>query len=716
MFPVQMLRPIRLLFNYPIAAALVYIVVAAMWILLSDRAVLTITDDPVALSWLQTAKGWLFIVSSGLLVGVLAAREKRSKAVADEARRVSELQAVRELESSEARFRSLVQNSSDMVRLVGADGTISFESPAIKQILGYDPDEVEGKSALSFVHPDDMQTRQAFDEEIARGSGIATYRVRNAAGEWRWVESVGVNLSADPDVGAIVINSRDVSERKAAEDALRDQQEFVESLLNITPGIFYLFDEEGRYVRWNENLLLVTGYDAQELRSLTAFDVCPPEEHEFLDQQLEQVLGGTSVTADFTVLTKEGQRIPYLCTGVSVTLAGRRYIAGVGIDHSAQHEASERIQTLNANLGERLERLNTLREIDRAISGSLELPLVLSVFLDGATSRLKVDAASILLHQPEAQTLSFTASKGFKTKALHTARLRLGEGPAGRAALTRQLVRLESPEQITREIPGSDELPHEEFTSYWALPLIAKGRVQGVLELYARTDDERDEDWYEFLDAMATQAAIAIDNAMSFQKQSRSNEELRLAYDATIEGWARALDLRDRETEGHSRRVTELTVSLARELGLPDDELVHLRRGALLHDIGKMGVPDSILLKKGSLEADEWEIMKAHPEHAFKLLSPISFLRPALEIPYAHHERWDGKGYPLGLKEEEIPLQARIFAVVDVFDALTSERPYRPAWPREKAVEYVRAQRGRQFDPKVVDAFLAVAEDLSEVN
>ena len=694
-----MLHSLSYLIATPLRAALLYIGVAAAWILLSDWIVLAISSDAEVLSRLQTVKGWLFVTGTGLFVGVLGARARRR-----------EQQVVRDLKRSEARFRSLVQNSSDMVRMVSRDGVITFESPAIRQVLGYEPSEVEGKSTTLFVHPDDMQARERFQNETERAYGRATYRVRNKMGEWRWIESVGVNLLHDPDVEAIVVNSRDVTERKVTEHALREQQEFVESLLEATPGIFYLFDEAGNYVRWNQNLLQVTGYEAAELQELTPLDMVVPEERDYTEELIRKVVAGESATAVLTLLTKSGERIPYLCTGVAVTLSGERYVAGVGLDHSAQRAARDEIQGLNADLAERLERLDTLREIDRAISGSLELPVVLSVFLDGARYRLKVDAAAVLLQEPEAQVLTFAASKGFKTRALHDARLRLGEGPAGRAALTQQPVRL-SGSEIEQEIVGSDELHKEQFAAYWAVPLIAKGRVQGVLELFCRDGCEREEDWYEFLDAMATQAAIAIDNAMLFQKQSRANEELRLAYDTTIEGWARALDLRDRETEGHSRRVTELTTTLARKLDFPADDLVYLRWGALLHDIGKMGVPDSILLKKGKLGTEEWEVMKAHPEHAFKLLSPISFLRPALDIPYAHHERWDGKGYPLGLKEDEIPLPARIFAVVDVFDALTSERPYRPAWPQDKALEYIKAQRGRQFDPQVVDAFLSVMSE-----
>jgi putative nucleotidyltransferase with HDIG domain len=181
---------------------------------------------------------------------------------------------------------------------------------------------------------------------------------------------------------------------------------------------------------------------------------------------------------------------------------------------------------------------------------------------------------------------------------------------------------------------------------------------------------------------------------------------LASAYDTTLEGWSRALELRDRETRGHTLRVTAMAVELARAMDVDEEQITHLRRGALLHDIGKMAIPDEILRKPGPLTPEEMAIMRRHPQYAYELLWPIPYLRPALDIPYCHHERWDGSGYPRGLRAEEIPLAARIFAVVDVWDALRSSRPYRPAWPEDRVRAYLREQAGRQFDPKVVDAFL----------
>ena len=234
--------------------------------------------------------------------------------------------------------------------------------------------------------------------------------------------------------------------------------------------------------------------------------------------------------------------------------------------------------------------------------------------------------------------------------------------------------------------------------------------VKGVFEIFLRVAFTPDTEWLEFNEALAGQAAIAVDNAMLVNDLLQSNIELVQSYDTTIEGWSRALDLRDKETEGHTQRVTEIALHLAREMGIAEEDLKHVRRGALLHDIGKMGVPDAILLKPGPLTDEEWVIMRKHPTFAYEMLSPIAYLQLALDIPYSHHEKWDGTGYPRGLKGEQIPLAARIFAIVDVWDALRSDRPYRPAWTADQARENIVAGIGKHFDPEVVRAFLKMID------
>jgi PAS domain S-box-containing protein len=190
-----------------------------------------------------------------------------------------------------------------------------------------------------------------------------------------------------------------------------------------------------------------------------------------------------------------------------------------------------------------------------------------------------------------------------------------------------------------------------------------------------------------------------------------AHDNLQAAYEKTIEGWVRALDLRDRETEGHTQRVTELTLKVAKTLGYSEEELSHIRRGALLHDMGKIAIPDEILQKPGPLTEEEWKVMRRHPEYANNMLAAISYLHPALDIPLYHHERWDGSGYPRGLKGEAIPKIARLFAIIDVWDALSSDRPYRKKLPRADVIAYLRENSDHLFDPNLVEVFLSVIEN-----
>lgn len=246
-----------------------------------------------------------------------------------------------------------------------------------------------------------------------------------------------------------------------------------------------------------------------------------------------------------------------------------------------------------------------------------------------------------------------------------------------------------------------------QLLSILCAPLKVKDELIGVIYVDNRAQTGIfSSDELELISMFANQAAVAIDNARLFDGLQASNEELQEAYHATLEGWVRALDLRDKETEGHTKRVTALTEKLARKMGVDENALVHIQRGALLHDIGKMAIPDGILLKPAALSPEERTLIEMHPVYAYEMLTPIRFLSPALDIPYCHHEKWDGTGYPRGLSGDTIPLAARIFAVVDVWDALVSDRPYRKAMKPEDVKRKLREDSGRHFDPQVVDAFL----------
>jgi putative nucleotidyltransferase with HDIG domain len=375
-------------------------------------------------------------------------------------------------------------------------------------------------------------------------------------------------------------------------------------------------------------------------------------------------------------------------------------------DTLAQSRAANReLQQQDEQLQGRLGQLSALRAIDVTISSSIDLRVTLAVVLEQVVSQLKVAAADILLFNPTLQNLEYALGRGFGASNFHDMRLPVSGTHAGQVVLERRVLILAD---MRAEAPPSwrtAQLVEAGFVSYAGAPLVAQGQMLGVLELFQRAPFQPDASWLEFLEALAGQAAIALDNSRMFDTLQQNNQELTVAYEHTIDGWSAALDLRDKETEGHSQRVTALTIQLAEALGFSPEQLVHVRRGALLHDIGKMGIPDAILLKPGPLTEDEWVIMRQHPLVAHQLLEPIEFLRPALEIPFCHHEHWDGTGYPRGLKGDQIPLAARLFAVVDVWDALRSDRPYRPAWPEARVLAYLHEQAGAHFDPQVVELF-----------
>ena len=359
----------------------------------------------------------------------------------------------------------------------------------------------------------------------------------------------------------------------------------------------------------------------------------------------------------------------------------------------------------------RLTFLQSLRAIDVEISSSLNLATTLHVVLDEVITQLNVNAVDVLVVNPQSNMLELTSYLGFKDEAILRAYLSGGEGFADLVAYGGHMVFFPDLSSLQNQLSQSKLFLLEKFNAYAAVPLFAKGKVKGVMEVYQRNRLDPSQEWLEFLETLAGQTAIAIESISLFHNLEGSNAELLAAYDATIEGWSSALDLRDADTEGHTLRVTQLTEYLAQAMGLRGDDLLQVRRGALLHDIGKMGVPDQILHKPGPLTDQEWVIMRKHPEYAYKWLWPTAYLRPALDIPYCHHEKWDGTGYPRGLKEEEIPLKARIFSVIDVWDALSSDRPYRSKWPQDKVENYIRDQSGTFFDPKIVPVFMEILND-----
>ncbi len=783
-----------------------YFVFGALWILFSDQLVARITQNIPELILLNTVKGWGFIIVTSLLLYWLIHRDTAA------------------LSKSEERFRALIENSTDAIALVNKPGLILYESPTVTRVLGYLPEEIVGHNVSEFLHPDDLRIASRTFEQVMQESHkpiTAQVRYKNKKGSWLWMESTSTNLLDDPAVQAIVINYRDITENKQAEQALQKSERRFSKIFQASPVPIALSKlSDGIFVNVNESYLRLLGYQADELLNHTANEiglyVNPDRRSELinilheqgsvqnceielrtktgearwtlasldildLEDEVSLTLGTfvditdhkqaqaalaaseaqlralfSSMQDLVIVLDKDGvyreivstmtvslYRTPEELLGKNVyevfpkqqadqffqaiqKVLGSQQTTGIEYklttpessnwfeaniaplaedstlwvvrDITSRKQAEQRLQSQVA-------RLTALKEIDQLITSSFNLQFNLENILSRVVAQLGVHAADILLLNPYLNRLEYKAGYGFMTSEISHTNLPLGKGYTGRGVLERQTMIVEDISRVDPLFSRSEIIEREGFKSYIGVPLITKGQIKGVLEIFQRAKLDPDDDWINYIETLAGQTAIAIDNIELFERLQRSNNELLLAYDATIEGWSHAMDLRDREPAGHTQRVTEMTLALAIAMGIPEGELVHIRRGALLHDIGKLGIPDNVLLKAGPLTSEEWEIMKLHPAFANELLSPIEFLHPALDIPKYHHEKWDGSGYPRGLKGEEIPLAARIFAVVDVYDALTSDRLYRARWSEEKAFEYIRLQSGHHFDPKIVELF-----------
>ena len=376
---------------------------------------------------------------------------------------------------------------------------------------------------------------------------------------------------------------------------------------------------------------------------------------------------------------------------------------------------SQSLLMLEQNVSDQLKlkqsQLRALMSVGQVINSSLGLTRVLEEVMDSLISLMRAERGFLMLREPDGE-LVVRIARGIAHVNLEEEVSRFSRSVVRKVVDSNAPV-LTTNAQADPRFDAQKSVAAFQLRSILCVPLKQKNELIGVLYVdnraHAGIFKEND---LELISAFADQAAVAIDSARLFEDLQDSHRELERAYQATLEGWVRALDLRDKETEGHTQRVTILTHRLARSMGVSDAELVHITRGALLHDIGKMAIPDGILLKPGQLTEDERKLIQKHPIYAYEMLRPIDFLVPALDIPYCHHEKWDGTGYPRGLKGDEIPFAARIFPIIDVWDALTSDRPYRKAMPHDEVRKIVRADSGKHFDPLVVEAFMDL-KDLS---
>lgn len=613
------------------------------------------------------------------------------------------------LRESTETLRVITSSAQSAIMMVDDEGKVVFWNEAAERIFGYRSDEAIGVHMATLIVPE--RFREDHTEGFARfcitgkskiiGKTVELPAIRKDGSEFEASHSIScVNLKGRWHAIAIINN---ITERKEDEERLKKSEAGLVEAQRIARLGSWNWDIINDSLSWSEGIYRIFGLDPQEFDdTYEAFiNSIHPDDRESVKEAVGRALDEHEpYSIVHRIVTPDSVEKIVQEQGEVYFDESDRPVRMVGTvqDITEYTHSKEKV-------ARQVKQLEGLRSIDTAINASLDMHLTLDVVLSTVIKLLNVDAADILIYQPHLQTLNYAHGLGFRTTALKHTNLKLSEGYASKAVLEEKMVYIQDLSKGGDAFKVSKHMDEEEFVSYYCFPLIAKGNVKGVLEILNRSAINPDKEWLDFFETLAGQTAIAIDNAMLYDDLKHSNIELLRAYDTTLEGWSKALDMRDKETEGHSQRVTAMTLTIARALKIDEEELANLRRGALLHDIGKIGIPDKILLKPGPLDEDEWDIMRKHPVLAYEMLSPIEFLRSSIDIPYCHHEKWDGTGYPRGLKGEEIPLGARIFAAVDIFDALSSDRPYRPAWEREKVLEHLRSISGTHLDSNVVEAF-----------
>jgi PAS domain S-box-containing protein/putative nucleotidyltransferase with HDIG domain len=616
-----------------------------------------------------------------------------------------EMESSAKLASQEKFFRLFEDSILGIFEITNKNRLVEANS-ALANMFGYSSEEemfeiVNGPIGSLFM--DDMdngriiqviQNRQPVQMEINFRKKDGTpfignlhmWGVWNAAGEMESMEGF----------------VEDITTSKNTQNQLTKLSQAVEQ----NPIGIVITDGVGQIEYANQGMVKVFGYEPGELIgqpiNILVPETVQPEELDILRQAMRN---GSTYRGEMKNRKKSGE--PFWERYV---LSPMKSAEGKTVNTLCLLEDITEQFDNKARITQQVEELSALRTIDLAISSNLDLLATLNIIANLAVKQLKVDAVCIHLYDARFHMLHTAVHSGFLNDLPEDVPF-----PAAADLSDWELV-----EEFSIHIPDNlieKKASHrlsfpadDRFAACFGLPLVAKAEVKGLFRVFLKNPMSPEQHWLDFFYNLAAQTAIAMDNYELFRNLKQSNMDLLQAYDTTIEGWSRALNYRDAETEDHSVRTTRWTIELAREMGYPTEELVHIRRGALLHDIGKVAVPDNILNKPGPLTDDEWVVMRQHPQAAHDVLAPIQFLNKSLDIPFCHHERWNGMGYPRGLKGQEIPLGARIFSVIDVYDALTSDRPYRPAWAEEKVINYLREQSGIQFDPAVVEAFLSLLE------
>ena len=621
------------------------------------------------------------------------------------------------MSGTESIYQSLFDRLPIGLFRIRITGEIRRANRALANLLAFPNREMlPGRNLADFFNQ--QAEFQTMVTELDRNGVIEDYEVllRSRDNELVWGRINARLLPEDGGRKEIEGALENISHLKQAHRARQESDRFARTIVDSVAEGILVYDRRLQIIFWNAFMEALTGRLAAEVVGRPANIVFPMLDEIVGPEGLERALAGEPIRTDaFSYRDHKSRGTGWYSLQLTPHRSVEEEIIGVV---ATIHEMTdrkladeEREQLLNAERSQRL-RAEALGRVSRALNAVLDLPALLELICKESADLFSVDAALVWLvdrAREDGEILEKIAGYGWEHERFTGMQINLGDmnNLATRVIRERVPVCLNDVSETTRTgLSGVFKV-----RSIMAVPLFQGHDVIGVLQII---DNHKINSFgdpeIEIAMELGNHAANAVHNAQLYDRLQEAHSELEAAYVSTLEGWAKALELHDANTEGHSSRVTLMTLRLAKAVGVPEADLEHIRRGALLHDIGKMGVPDSILAKTGPLNDEEWSLMRKHPVYAFTMLSPIGHLRPAIDIPYCHHERWDGSGYPRGLSGEEIPLAARIFTIVDVYDALTSDRPYREAWPKQKAVRYIREEAGRIFDPQMVDHFLDILE------
>jgi PAS domain S-box-containing protein len=541
------------------------------------------------------------------------------------------------------------------------------------------------------------------------------YQIRRSDGETRDL-SVKVNWLAEGNnpkrylIGSI----QDITEKNKAINIIKESEEKYRSIVQQMSDGLLLIDENGIVIEWNSAFEQITEIPSDKTLGKPIWDILP--------------LLGTDISTSLKIKKMQKEINRSVKTGKSYifnepmeiairTLSGKERILRQSIFPILTtteyrlgviaHDITDGKAAM-ARINHELKKLASLRSIDAAILERVTPNETLKLISSIAMEQLDVDGAIILSRMAKDEISCAFVSRVDTKEEPTVERLLELQTAALEKFTTRKLTvdDLEILNQIRQLDPSTGMILNQAI-----LPLFMNKRICGYIQVLSRSPLPEDQGWMDYYQTLAGQTSLAIENVTLITNEEVAYQELNKAYEATIGGWSKALELRDEETKGHSDRVMSLACRLAQKANFPHEKITDFRRGVLLHDIGKMGIPDRILLKPGPLNDEEWVIMRQHPVMAYDLLKTIPYLHDSLDVPYLHHERWDGSGYPCGLAGKDIPLAARIFAIVDVWDALISDRPYRKGWEIGKIRQYLSENKGIMFDPELVDMFLEIMND-----